>query len=154
MINLEELLKIESSVENATCAILGESALAVPEFSDKKRKHPGYEVKVHGVGETGELYFIRAQIKYPQQWKAMLDILTVTQRFQNSDKQAAMLSAVRMMRFKYLALFERVLPFHYLTWMKEITTARSHIFDGKFDLTSQHFEIKVQIRTEFLPEEV
>jgi hypothetical protein len=153
--DLSTLLQFEAAIEGATCAILKKFGNVVPEFSDQKREHPAHEVKLHSVKEDGEHYFVRKAIQYPYGYIARIEISSVTQRFVNSDKQPIMMAGVRILRFNFLMLYnDATLPYHWITWMDEETTARQHITDGKFDRSVQEFAIKFQIREECLPEEV
>lgn len=153
--DLATLLQFEAAIEGATCAILKKFGNVVAEFSDQKRSAPAHEVKLHSVKETGDLSFIRKGIRYPQEYTARLDISSVTQRYQNSDKQPIMMAGVRILRFNFLMLYnEATLPHHYITWMAEDSTARQHITEGKFDRSVQEFAIRFQINADHLPQEV
>ena len=152
---LEALLNLETHIETAWGNILTEAGgVAVPEFSDTEKKLPIYEVKLTGVSETRDKYFIYRGCQMPNQWKATLVTRTVTKRFANSDAQPEMIARVRASAFDFLARFnDDTLPNHWVTYMREISSVRQHLPEPGIDITEQHHEVMIEIRAESLPSE-
>jgi hypothetical protein len=149
---LEDLLNLEGAVEPAWCKILGDAGgIAVPEFSDKQdNRTPIYEVKLIGVSETSAKQWRYRGVLVAREWDATLVTRSVTKRFHNSNEQSGMAARVRIEAFHFVDRFDPLLPFHYITFMREQTTIPNHQPEGQFDLREQHHKIKIEIREELL----
>lgn len=149
----ERLLAYESAIEPAWVNILREFGVnAVLEFSDATKETPYVDVSLNDVVPTTHRHIYQDQMLVDA-WTGVLVCRVVTQRKRNSDKQAAILGAIRSVaqtiRLGGANEFPRtLLPDHAVQLIKESGLTRGVDKEHDLDWSELKHDLHFSVRSD------